>query len=120
MRYFDWEKLQRYINRNHFSIKIIDVGIKEDWFSTADTVYSDGAFIKNVAFDHSLSGTPVFKVKEISKFGKYNFEFECWQTTPTTPPSFENPIKDEPKELPKNEFDIAIDNLNSMIKVLEE
>jgi len=49
MKSYDYKNAKRFIEENKSQIKIASLGMKEDWFWTAETVFEDGEF--KVDFD---------------------------------------------------------------------
>jgi len=57
---FDWKKLERFIKRRK-PVAVL-VGLLEDWFYTAATVYRNGNWLdRNAAYAESSWATPGFK-----------------------------------------------------------
>ena len=48
MKYYDPEFIKHYIDENKERIKSVDVGMREDWYWTAKTIFADGKYKKKL------------------------------------------------------------------------
>ncbi len=70
MKYYDPEFIKHYIDENKERIKSVDVGMREDWYWTAKTIFADGKYKKKLnqkriklgGVDGSYWATPVMLV----------------------------------------------------------
>ena len=45
MRFYDYKKAKQFIEKNKESIKQASLGMHEDWFWTAETIFKDGKYL---------------------------------------------------------------------------
>ena len=84
MRYYAPEIARKYIENNKANIKSVDMGMKEDWFSTAVTVFEDGEYYVDLTgktvclagIPASEWATPVMRVTFVDGTEK---ERSCWK-----------------------------------------
>ena len=48
MKYYDYDKARRIIEAEKEGLDRADLGIHEDWFWTADTIYEDGKYVRDI------------------------------------------------------------------------
>lgn len=79
---YDFQKAKKIIKDNEKTLLEACLGIQEDWFWTAETVWEDGEFIKNLdeikhigGIPGSVWATPVIRLEH--KSGKDEV-FECF------------------------------------------
>lgn len=70
MRYYDYEKAKLFIEQHKEEIKEASLGMHEDWWWTAETIFGDGKFTVELNKDTMLGGingsrwaTPVLQVE---------------------------------------------------------
>ena len=70
MKKYDVEKVKKFIDENKERIKSVTLGMYEDWFWTAETVFENGTFKRNLiegiligGIDGSKWGTPSMRVE---------------------------------------------------------
>jgi len=56
MKTYNYKKAKQVIENNKDKIKEASLGMKEDWYWTAETIYSDGEFKKNLDDNDLLLG----------------------------------------------------------------
>jgi hypothetical protein len=69
MKLYDFAKAKQIIEEKEHDLDSASLGIDEDWFWTAETIYDNGKFVMNLdeiqciaGIDGSLWGTPVLKL----------------------------------------------------------
>lgn len=48
MKYYDGKKIKEYICTHSDGLVAVEIGMDEDWFCTADEVWHNGEFRKNL------------------------------------------------------------------------
>jgi hypothetical protein len=69
MKSYDYKRAYDFIEQNKESIESVTLGMHEDWFWTADTVFEDGEYQKDLTIEPPIGGitgsswaTPVMQV----------------------------------------------------------
>lgn len=71
MKHYDFKKAKRFIDEHKDEIKEASLGMHEDWFWTAETVFENGEYTTNLDADDLLIGgikssywaTPVLQIE---------------------------------------------------------
>lgn len=71
MKKYDFEKIFQFIEKNKEEIKTANLGMEEDWFWTAETIFKDGEYlldlkakdIKIAGIDSSSWATPTLLIE---------------------------------------------------------
>lgn len=69
MRYYDYMKIQNFITSNKDKIASVDIGMTEDWFWTAQSIFKDNEFIAPFPFPEDFD--VVAKEQERADHNKY-------------------------------------------------
>jgi len=78
--YYDWDAIRKFIEEHKDDIVEVDVGMAQDWYWTAETIYANGAYTDpkyETEHDISVAGvngswwaTPLLKA--LHKDGRYS------------------------------------------------
>lgn len=82
MKYYDFEKAKNYIEQHKASIHSASLGFHEDWFWTAETIFEDGEFVKDLSnpelkiggINGSYWATPTL---DVNYFDGFQEQIEC-------------------------------------------
>lgn len=56
MKYYDFEKIKQFIEQHKNIIETASLGFNEDWFWTAETVFENGEFSKQLNEETKIAG----------------------------------------------------------------
>ncbi len=56
MKIYDFENIKKFIEDNKDNIAEVDLGMQEDWYWTAETVFVDGEYITTITDETTIGG----------------------------------------------------------------
>lgn len=110
MKIYDYEKAKEIINHRKDEIERASLGMYEDWFWTAETVFEDGKFTKKLTEETVIGGingscwaTPALRLElkngEDECIGCYTGESDCERNPDFSYGCLSGPVQDNMPEL---------------------